>query len=96
MAKVTQYDKTAVVELDQDDLNNPETMAGFQTMMDAWQDAMIEETGKVARELEVSENCASSVIYLRTRSRWTQEKEDQLIQWDREGTELPNVFSGEF
>lgn len=49
------------------------------------------EAEKFAKKLGVSVECASDVIYLRSRSRWTQELEDKLIQAHKNG-ESVNVF----
>lgn len=44
----------------------------------------------LAKELKCSVACAGDVWYLRQRSRWTQELEDELIGLYKAGT-LPNV-----
>jgi hypothetical protein len=51
-------------------------------------DAEISDLGS---ELNISEACAADVYYLRTRSRWTQALEEELIALHRAGTP-PNVF----
>lgn len=45
----------------------------------------------LSKELNVSEGCANDVFYLRSRSRWTQELEDQLIELHRKGTP-PDIY----
>ncbi len=54
------------------------------------QDETVLYIQSLAKELNVSENCAGDVWYLRTRSRWTQELENQLIQLHKEGNP-PNM-----
>lgn len=44
----------------------------------------------LAKELNCSIGCASDVWYLRQRSRWTQELEDELIRLHNAGTP-PNI-----
>lgn len=44
----------------------------------------------LAKELNVSELCAGDVFYLRSRSRWSQELEDELIERHQNG-ERPNM-----
>ena len=42
----------------------------------------------LAVELGVSENCAMNIFYLRSHSRWTQEKENKLINDDQNGESI--------
>lgn len=44
----------------------------------------------LAKELSVSESCARDIFYLRSRSRWSQELEDELIHLHQKG-ERPNM-----
>lgn len=48
------------------------------------------EIKKIATELEVSDSCAMDIFYLRGRSRWTQELEDELIELHKNGSP-PNI-----
>ena len=73
-----------------------EKMEQFQKAMDQLQDSMIEEEKRIAEEFSISKKAASAILYLRSRSRWTQEKEDHLIRLDKNGEELPNVLAGDF
>lgn len=66
-------------------------MEEFQEAMDALYDSMNKEIEELARELDVSEACAQDVWYLRTRSRHTQELEEELIQLHRDGNP-PNIM----
>lgn len=63
----------------------------FQTAMDEMNNAMMQEISDLAKELNVSEGCATNIWYLRTRSRWTQESEDYLIELERQGKPVPNM-----
>ena len=47
---------------------------------------------ELSEELGVSQNCAHQICYLRTRRRWTQELEDELIQLHKEGNPPDNIF----
>ncbi len=71
-------------------------MAEFQAAMDMLQDEKIAEENRESKRLGISKDAASTIMYLRTRSRWTQEKENHLIQLDKQGETLPNVLAGEF
>lgn len=60
--------------------------------------ALAIEEGEVMEELGVSRDTAGAIVYLRSRSRWTREKEAELIWRDRAGEPIPisDVLSGEF
>lgn len=49
-----------------------------------------QEFETLSKELNCSVSCAMDVWYLRTRSRWTQQLEEQLIQLHKEGKK-PNM-----
>lgn len=59
---------------------------------------MIAEEARIQAEFGVSNNTASAILYLRSRSRWTDEKERELINRDLNGYPIPlgKVLSGEF
>lgn len=80
-----------IISMSGDDLNDEEKMDSFQDAMDAYYEEMEKYTKSLAEELGVSVSCASSVEYLRTRSRWTQELEDNLIEMDKKGLPMPNM-----
>lgn len=80
-----------VIKLGQNDIKNPNTMKAVQDIMDASQDAMVLEIKRVSDELGVSEDYASAIVYFRTRSRWTQELEDNLIHMCKNGDPCPNM-----
>lgn len=46
---------------------------------------MIEHIETVAQELGIDYGAADDIVYLRQRSRWTQEKEDKLIAMAKAG-----------
>ena len=71
-------------------------MEEFQKVMNKVNDAMVKDAESIAEEFGISIGQASNIRYLRTRSRWTQEKEDYLIKLAQENKELPNVFAGDF
>lgn len=66
------------------------SMSGFQSFMNYIQDATVAEIQEIATELNLSYSCAADVWYLRTRSRWTQTLEDQLITLHQTGNP-PNI-----
>lgn len=70
----------------------------FMELLNESQDAMIEAEQRVRNEYDVSHQTASAICYLRTRSRWTWEKEIELINRDRAGNPIPlmSVLSGDF
>ena len=73
------------------DPNDEQQMAQFQQLMAELHEAYDQESQSIAKQLVVSLGCALDVQYLRSRSRWTQELEDRLIQLHREGRP-PNIF----
>jgi hypothetical protein len=79
------------ISMNGDDLNDEKKMKAFQDAMDAYYDEMEMYTKELAKELNVSFACASSIEYLRTRSRWTQELENDLIEMDKKGLPMPNM-----
>ncbi len=66
-------------------------MADLNEALDELVEATNRYIQKVAKELQVTEECATAVWYLRTRSRWTQAHETELIRLHRAGTP-PNIF----
>lgn len=57
----------------------------------AWQNEVDKEIRTLAEGLGVSVTCAGNIWYLRTRSRWSQEAEDELIRMDKAGEPAPNI-----
>ena len=72
-------------------VDDPQKMEQFQEMMDEIYDETYRYITDLADKLNVSEACASDIVYLRNRSRWTPELEQLLIQLHKEGTP-PNIF----
>ena len=72
------------------DLNNITDWNSFQSAMNEYHQGLCDEIENISKELNISYACARDVVYLRTRSRHTQEMEERLIQLHREGTP-PNV-----
>ena len=46
----------------------------------------------ISEQFSIPLNAAYAILYLRTRSRWTIEKEDYLIKLAKEGKPLPNMY----
>ena len=74
-------------------VNNPKAMEDFQKLMNDLQDETNLYVENLAKELNCSVSCAMDVHYLRSRSRWTKEIENELIRLHLIG-EPPNVLSG--
>ena len=91
--KVTVTGDVMCVETDKDT-----NMDKLCEIMSDWQDSMYQEQEEIASEFGVSHTTASAIQYLRTRSRWTQEKEDELISRDKTSNpiSLGDVLTGEF
>ena len=77
--------------MSEDDLKDKEKMNDTFEMMNNWQEEMIKYQEILAKEHGVTQECAGDIFYLRSRSRWTQEKEDRLIQSYKDGNPL-NIF----
>lgn len=77
---------------------HPESEDELNQLMDAWQEDMMKEQVSIKDQFGVSLGTASAIQYLRTRSRYTPEKELLLITRDREGNPIPlmDVLSGRF
>ena len=73
-------------------VNDPEAMDEFQKAMDEYYNEMDRYTAEEAEKLGVDVGAMSDILYLHTRSRWTQEKEDYLIKLVKEGKPLPNIM----
>jgi len=57
-----------------------------------------EELKKVAKEFGISEDVANDVVYLRTRSRWRQDLEQQIIDAAKAGNPISSddIMTGEW
>lgn len=56
-----------------------EDISSLTEAMNTWQDEMVAYTQTEADRLGISFGAASHIIYLRSRSRWTQAEEDAMI-----------------
>ena len=91
--KLTIDNGVAVMEIDPSG-----DMDALNEAMDAWHDAQEQECREIAKTLGVSDATAGAIQYLRTRSRWTPEKEEELIARDKAGNpiDVSLLMTGEF
>jgi hypothetical protein len=73
-------------------INDENGMKEFQNFMDAVMDCHNKEILEMSSKFNISEGCANDIFYLRTRSRWTQEKENYLIWLDQNNKKSPNIM----
>lgn len=66
-------------------------MEQFQSLMNDYHDELNAYIQQVARDLGISQACAADVVYLRNRSRHTEELEQELIRLHTIGTP-PNIM----
>jgi hypothetical protein len=66
--------------------------------LDKSQQYMLDAEAEIKEQYGVSDDTASAIAYLRTRSRWTEEKEKELVTRDKIGfpISLGAVLSGDF
>ena len=66
--------------------------------LDEAQEKMIKAETAVVEKYGVTINTAAAILYLRDRSRWTEEKEQELVDRDKAGNpiSLGKVLAGEF
>ena len=64
----------------------------MQKAMDEYAEVTNQYIDEVAAEKKVSFQCANLIVYLRSRARWTQEKEDELVAIDHAGDPLPRLW----
>jgi hypothetical protein len=69
---------------------NKATVDLVQEFINSAQDSFIQEAKNISEQLGVSESCGIDILYLRGRSRWTQELEDRLIELYKQGSP-PNI-----
>lgn len=72
-------------------IDDEEMMKVFQEAMTEHQADYMKHIQEVAKKLEISEDAASDVVYLRTRSRWSEETEKELIRLHKAGNP-PNIM----
>ena len=66
-------------------------MEKFQEAMDDYHDELVKYIDDLAVKLGVSSSVAGDIWYLRTRSRWTQRAEDELVRMAKAGEPMPNI-----
>ena len=69
-----------------------EAMDQFQEAMDAYHAQALKDIQAEALKLGISDDNMSDIWYLRSRSRWTQRKEDFLISLAKAGEPLPPIM----
>lgn len=74
-------------------IDDKEKMNTFQEVMNQLSKAMINEETRIAKELNCSEWAACDILYLRSRSRWSQELENEILRLDSLGKHPP-VLAG--
>ena len=74
-------------------VGDEKAMQEFNDLMDKIQNETVKYFQNIAKTLNVSETCASDIYYLRTRSRYTYELEQFLIQLDKSGYPYINIFA---
>ena len=82
---------TFSISINNEQSNDENFWKEFQSAMDEYYESLQEETKQISESLGVSMGCASDIQYLRTRSRWSQELENNLIDMDKKGLPLPNI-----
>jgi len=80
-----------VFSIDLQKVDEEGTWEQLQEFMDKLADMWNKNVDELAKKLNVSHSCASNIQYLRTRSQWTQELEQRLIDIDRSGNQQPNI-----
>ncbi len=88
---LNEYKKTGVLHLNSEDFNDPGTMEVVNHLMEEIQNGYVKEIQIIAHDLNLNDTYAMCIWYLRTRSRWTQELENKLIEMCREGLDPPNM-----
>lgn len=70
----------------------------LQEALNEAREEMVEAENNIREVFGVSAPTASAILYLRGRSRWTREKEEELIKRDKEGKPIPfgKILAGEF
>jgi hypothetical protein len=63
-------------------------------MLNDWQEDIISQQQRLMYELSIPFEFACAILYLRTRSYWSQQLEEKLIQMGRNGEKLPEGFYG--
>jgi hypothetical protein len=69
-----------------------EDMEWFSNAMAEEQNEFLGYIEKTAAELGIDEGSAADICYLRTRARWTQEKEDYLVKLAKAEKPFPSML----
>jgi hypothetical protein len=69
----------------------PVTEEEFQSLAEKAQDWHITQAQTAMKAFNVSAETADAIVYLRSRSRWTETKEQELIDRDHAGNPIPMV-----
>lgn len=85
--KIIVGEKSFVIEIDPE-----ENMWKLNEAMNAVQDAQVDYIRSLAVELRVAEQTAMDIWYLRSRSRWTKELEQKLIDADHAGNPINSIM----
>jgi len=83
--------KSFVIKFDGKDLDDKNAMSQLNEMMNDVQEGYNQQIKTIEKELNISDEYAGAIWYLRTRSRWTQELEDKLVLMARTGESCPNM-----
>lgn len=75
-----------------------ESVEELDRLLNESMDRVDEAEKAVQEKYGVSHTTACAIVYLRSRSRWTPEKERELVARDKDGDPIPlsTVLSGEF
>jgi hypothetical protein len=83
--------KSFKIVLNTDEIKDPKVIDAVSSFLDEVADANEREITMIQREMGVTNRYACAIWYLSTRSRWTQELEDTLINMCKDGIDCPNM-----
>ncbi|SRR5229473_5135347 len=69
-----------VVRIELPSIDSEEQMEAFTQTMDILQQETYRYAQKIGKELHVSDRVALEIVYLRGRSRWSQELEERIVR----------------
>ena len=87
-----QFKRTGVMRITQEDIDDPGTRQVIENLFEKQQREWNRQTDELAVTYDISFLWADCIVYLRTRSRWTQELEDRLLAMAQNGEIPPNMF----
>ena len=85
---IAQTSTSFVIDIPVDD---KQKMEEFQELMDEYHDEITDYIHNLSIKLGVSEGVARDIWYLRTRSRWTQDLENQIIAAAKAGNPINSI-----